>query len=54
MVSHSYKSLLAELATLTRNTIRLPGATQTFDKLAQPTQLQAHALELAEHAPVTP
>ena len=49
---HSYKSLLAELATLTRNTIRLPGANATFDKLAQPTQLQAHALDLAQHAPV--
>jgi hypothetical protein len=47
---HSYKSLLAELATLTRNTIRLPGATATFDKLAQPTPLQAHALDLIQHA----
>ena len=50
---HSYKSLLAELATLTRNTIRLPGTNATFDKLAQPTPLQTHALDLAEHAPVT-
>jgi hypothetical protein len=47
---HSYKSLLAELATLTRNTIRLPGATATFDKLAQPTPLQARALDLIHHA----
>ena len=47
---HSYKSLLAELATLTRNTIRLPGATATFNKLAQPTPLQARALELIQHA----
>jgi len=47
---HSYKSLLAELATLTRNTIRLPGATATFNKLAQPTPLQAHALDLIQHA----
>ncbi len=47
---HSYKSLLAELATLTRNTIRLPGAAATFDKLAQPTALQARALDLAQHA----
>ena len=51
---HSYKSLLAELATLTRNTIRLPGTTATFHKLAQPTTLQAHALDLAEHAPLDP
>ena len=51
---HSYKSLLAELGTLTRNTIRLPGTTATFHKLAQPTSLQARALDLAEHAPLDP
>jgi hypothetical protein len=51
---HSYKSLLAELSTLTRNTIRLPGITATFHKLAQPTTLQARALDLAEHAPLDP
>jgi transposase len=51
---HSYKSLLSELATLTRNTIRLPSTTATFHKLAQPTPLQARALELAEHAPLDP
>jgi Transposase DDE domain len=50
---HSYKSLLAELATLTRNTIHLPGTHATFHKLAEPTPTQAHALELAEHAPLT-
>ena len=48
----SYRSLLAELATLTRNTIRLPGAEATFDKLAEPTPLQARALELVAGAPV--
>jgi hypothetical protein len=51
---HSYKSLLSELATLTRNTIRLPGTTATFHKLAQPTTLQTRALDLAEHAPLDP
>jgi hypothetical protein len=50
---HSYKSLIAELATLTRNTIRLPGTQATFHKLAEPTPTQAAALDLAEHAPVT-
>ena len=50
--AHSYKSLLAELATITRNTIRLPGSTATFHKLAQPTTLQARALDLAQHAPL--
>ena len=50
--AHSYKSLLAELATLTRNTIRLPGTTANFNKLAAPTPTQARALELAETADV--
>ena len=48
---HSYRSLIAELATLTRNTIRLPDTSATFDKLAKPTPLQARALDLAAHAP---
>jgi hypothetical protein len=50
---HSYKSLLSELATLTRNTIRLPATPATFDKPTQPTPLQAHALDLAANAPIT-
>jgi hypothetical protein len=50
---HSYHSLLAELATLTRNTIRLPDTPATFEKDTQPTALQARALDLATHAPVT-
>ena len=50
---HSYRSLTADLATLTRNTIRLPGAQATFDKQTKPTQLQARALELAANAPIT-
>src|SRR3954469_7337095 len=49
---HSYKTLIAELATLTRNTIRLPGAQATFDKHTEPTPLQARALDLATNAPV--
>ena len=48
--AHSYKTLLAELATLTRNTIRLPHTAATFNKLATPTPTQARALELAETA----
>jgi hypothetical protein len=50
--AHSHKTLLAELATLTRNTIRLPDTTATFNKLAAPTPTQARALELAETADV--
>jgi len=45
--AHSFTSLLAELATQTRNTIALPGTDATFDKLTDPTPLQARALELA-------
>jgi Transposase DDE domain len=47
---HSYKSLLAELSTQTRNTIRLPGSAATFEKLTQPTAVQARALDLIQHA----
>jgi transposase len=50
--AHSYKSLIAELSTLTRNTIRLPETSATFDKLAEPNAIQAKALELAASAPV--
>ena len=49
---HSYRSLIAELATLTRNTIRLPDTHASFDKLAEPTPLQTQALQLAATAPV--
>jgi len=51
--AHSYRTLLAELATQTRNTTRLTGHSATFEKLTQPTPLQAHALQLAQDAPVT-
>ena len=50
--AHSYRTLLAELATQTQNTTRLHGHDSTFEKLAQPTALQAEALDLAAHAPV--
>jgi hypothetical protein len=50
--AHSYRTLLAELATQTRNTTRLHGQSSTFEKLTQPTALQAQALELAASAPV--
>ena len=42
---HSFRSLLADLATLTRNAVRL-GRGQTFPLLATPTQLQRRALDL--------
>jgi len=50
--AHSYRTLLTELATQTRNTTRLHGHTATIETLTQPTALQAQALELAQHAPV--
>ena len=50
--AHSYRTLLAELATQTRNTTRLAGSASTFEKLTQPTALQAEALDLAANAPV--
>jgi hypothetical protein len=42
---HSFRSLLADLATLTRNTVRL-GRAATFPVLATPTQTQRRALDL--------
>ena len=43
---HSFRSLLTQLATLTKNTVRVPTSTVTFDKLTVPTPLQARALQL--------
>jgi hypothetical protein len=42
---HSFRSLLADLATLTRNTVRF-GRAATFPVLATPTEIQRRALEL--------
>jgi hypothetical protein len=42
---HSFSSLLADLATLTRNTVRF-GWAATFPLLATPTQIQRRALDL--------
>jgi transposase len=50
--AHSYRTLLTELATQTRNRTRLVGHTDTFEKLTQPTALQARAFDLAKNAPV--
>ena len=48
---HSLRTLIAELASLVRNTCRTPGATDqphTFDILTTPTPLQRHAFDLLE------
>lgn len=42
---HSFRSLLADLATLTRNTVRF-GRAATFPVLATPTDIQRRALDL--------
>ena len=52
---HSLPSLLDELATRARNTIRVAGTDATYDQLTEPTALQARALTLIdEHVPQTP
>jgi transposase len=43
---HSFRSLLGQLATLTKNTVRIPDSAATFEKLAHPTPLQTRALQL--------
>jgi hypothetical protein len=43
---HSFSTLLNELATLTKNRLRLRDDTTSFDKLAAPTPLQRQALSL--------
>jgi transposase len=50
--AHSYRTLLTELSTQTRNRTRLTGQTSTFEKLARPNETQAQALKLAANAPV--
>jgi transposase len=45
---HSLQTLLTELSTRCRNTIRLPTTGATFDQHTEPTAIQAHALELIE------
>ncbi len=44
--AHSLHDLLTDLATLTRNTLRIGDSQHTFSRLSTPTELQANALEL--------
>ncbi len=50
---HSFSTLLAELATLTRNRVVPAGADEqaAFEILAEPTPLQARAFELIGVSP---
>jgi transposase len=45
---HSFRSLLAELALIVRNTDRVPGSEATFDTVTDPNPTQARALTLLE------
>lgn len=44
---HSFQTLLKDLATLTRNRVRIAGGA-SFEQLARPTPLQQRAFELLE------
>ena len=45
-VAHSFKDLIAELGTLTRNTVRVTTIDATYQQLSTPTELQKRAFEL--------
>jgi hypothetical protein len=50
---HSLPTLLSELATRTRNTIRLQESAAAFDQLTAPTETQTRALTLIDHYTLT-
>ena len=54
MPTHSLRTLIAELATLVRNTCRTPAAEHpaTFDLLTTPTALQRRAFDLIDQISV--
>jgi DDE family transposase len=45
--AHTLQDLLAALGTITKNTLRIATSQHTFTRTTTPTDLQAHALELA-------
>jgi hypothetical protein len=49
--THTFRSLLDELATQTRNTVRIHATQATFHQLTTPTELQARAHQLIEQQP---
>jgi len=51
--AHTLNDLLADLATLCRNTLRISHANHTFTRLTEPTTLQATALSLLDIKPGT-
>jgi transposase len=50
-VPHSFESLIKELSLRTRNTICLGDPETGFERLSEPTELQARALELLDRIP---
>jgi transposase len=51
---HSWPTLLTHLSLRCRNTIRLTGTAASFERVSEPTPIQARALELAETAELPP
>ncbi len=51
---HSWPTLLRHLSLRCRNTIRLAGTSAVFDRLTEPTPVQARALELVRTAALPP
>jgi hypothetical protein len=51
---HSWPTLLRHLALRCRNTIRLAGTNASFDRLTEPTEIQARALELVQSGDLPP
>jgi transposase len=49
--AHSLRSLLEELKTQTRNSVRIHGSEATFQQLTTPTELQTRAHQLIEQQP---
>jgi ribosomal protein L18 len=48
---HSFRTLIAELALVVRNTNRVRGSQATFDTVTEPNRTQARALELTKQIP---
>jgi transposase len=48
---HSFRTLIAELALIVRNTNRVRGSEATFDTVTDPNRTQARAIELIEQIP---
>ena len=52
MTVHSFRSLINELASRTRNTVRIGDSPATFPQFAEPSAVQARAMELIARLPI--